>query len=509
MNTPAFARGLLLSATLLCAAAHAEQDPPGCKFVQVAEVPLHYTGPSLQVMTDGTINGVPGPMLVDTGAFESMLTRTGTERRDLRLSFTGSHAIGIGGYSRLYNTRLRDFTVGPAKSGHGWFLVVGDTGEAPAFDAIVGAPFLLQADMELSLAEKKMRFFRSVNCDAKSFLGYWQGDIYEIPFEHHLDDSPNPHFTVQVNGKELEAMIDSGAKVTSITADAAKRIGLKLDAPGVTRAGYSVGIGTDRAPRWAARVNLKIGAEAVENADIGVLGADSPNGVEVILGDDFLRAHRVLFAMSQKKLYISYVGGEPFRQRTALEPWLVQEAESGNPDAQLVLAYVYGNGSGVAKDPAVAESWLNKAAASGNPRAGLQVGRRDMQRGHFDEAAKHLRAALDQMPAERTGALWLYITRVRLGQQDLGKQELAKAFASSAREDWPRPLADFSLGQIDEAALLKAAADDEARAKSRTCGATSYMWELYRARGDKEKGDAAKASFQAQCGRPAQTASTK
>jgi hypothetical protein len=505
MTTSAFTRGLLLSGALLCAAAHAGDTPPHCQFVQIAELPLHYTGPGLQVTTDGTINDVSGPMLVDTGSFESMLTRTGTERRDLSLSITGRHAIGVGGYSRLYNTRLSEFSVGPAKSGRGWFWVVGDTGDAPAFDAIVGAPFLLQADMELSLAEKKMRFFRGLNC-TKAFLGYWQGDIYEIPFVHHVDNSPNPHFAVEVNGKELEAMIDSGAHVTAITANAARSIGLKLDAPGVTRAGYVVGIGTDRAQRWRTTVDLKIGAESVKNADIGVLGADGPSGIDVILGDDFLRAHRVLFAMSQHKLYISYVGGEPFKQRTVLEPWLVQEAESGNPDAQLALASVYGNGSGVPADPVAAESWLHKAAASGNPRASLQLGRTDMTHRRFDDAARHLRAALDQMPAERTGALWLYLARVHLGQQDLGKQELAKAFASTGREEWPRPIAEFFIGQIDEAALLKAAADESALAKARTCTATGYMAELYGARGDKDKAESATANWRAQCRPPAPAA---
>jgi hypothetical protein len=509
MTTSTIARSFILSAALLSTAAYADDDQPRCKFVQIAELPLHYTGPSLQVTTDGTINQVPGSMLVDTGSFESMLTRTGTERRDLALSITGRHALGVGGYSRIYSTRLSDFSVGPAKSARGWFMVIGDTGDAPAFDAIVGAPFLLQADLELSLAEKKMRFFRSKDCTSDSFLGYWGGQVFDIPFDRHWDGSPNPHFAVQVNGKELEAMIDSGAQVTAITASAAKSIGLKLDAPGVTREGHVVGIGTDRTQRWRTRVSLKIGAESVENANIGVLGTDGPAGVDVILGDDFLRAHRVLFAMSQRKLYMSYVGGDPFKQRVVLEAWLVQEAESGNPDAQLVLASIYGSGSGVPKDPVAAESWLNKAAASGNPRASLQLGRARMSQKRFDEAARHLRDALDKMPAERTGALWLYLARLHSGQPDLGKQELEKVFARSESDEWPRPIADFFLDRIDEAALLKAAGDDSASAKSRTCTATSYMGELYRARGEKEKADAAQATLRGQCAPAARTGQAK
>lgn len=500
---------LILSAAVLCTSAHAADDGDSCHYIQVAELPLRYTGPSLQLTTDGTIDGVPGPMLVDTGAAFSSLSRTGTEKRGLWLSGTGRYANGIGGLSRLYTTKLREFSIGPAKTGKVQMWVVGDTGSAPTFDAIVGAPFLLQADMELSLAEKKMRFIRGEGCDDKSFLGYWGGQIFEIPFERHTDDSPNPHFTVEVNGQKMEAMIDSGAHATSITARAAKRAGLELGAPGSMRLGHSVGVGSERVPTWGTRAKLKIGAETVENAEIGVIETDRPTGVELLLGDDFLRAHRVLFAMSQKKLYISYVGGEPFKHRRALEPWLVQEAESGNADAQLVLASIYGNGTGVPRDLQQADTWLQKAAASGSPEANLQLGRKLMIQRQFDEAATRLRGALDKLPAERNGALWLYLVRLQSGQPDLGRQELEKAFARSDSDDWPRPVADFFLDRIDQARLLKLAADDARLASQRTCSATGHMIELYRARDDKAHADPAIASWREQCAPPRQMASAK
>jgi hypothetical protein len=37
----------------------------------------------------------------------------------------------------------------------------------------------------------------------------------------------------------------------------------------------------------------------------------------VVLGVDFLRTHRILFAMSQDRLYMSYLGGDPFPPRKA------------------------------------------------------------------------------------------------------------------------------------------------------------------------------------------------
>ena len=509
MTYASFRRGLILSATLLCGAVHAADEAPGCKYFPIAELPLSYTGPSLQITTEGAIDGVAGPMLVDTGASFSSLTRTATERRGLGLGTSGNYAVGVGGVSRLYQLRVREFAVGPVKT-RGFMAVIGDTGSPPAFDAVIGAPFLLQADVELHLSEKKMRFLRSRGCDASSFLGYWDGDIFVIPFERQDDKSSNPHFIVEVNGAKIEAIIDTGAVHSVMSSRAARKAGLAFGAAGDIKLGNASGVGRDRAPVWGAKATLKIGDETVENAEIGIIDDDSREfDYDLLLGDDFLRAHRVLFAMSQKKLYISYVGGEPFKHRTSLEPWLLREAEGGNPDAQLRLASIYRNGDGTAKDPALAEAWLQKAIAAGSPQARLQLGQRLMSEGRYGEAAAQLRDALDKLPAERNGALSLYTARLHAGQADLGKRELEAAFARSNGDDWPRPVADFYLGRIDQAKLLKLAAEDERFGRQRTCSASAYMIELYRARGDKAQEDAARAERRAQCAPPTQTTSAK
>jgi predicted aspartyl protease len=501
MKTIIFPSGLCVLAALLCSAsARADDEPkPACKYVRLAELPLHYTGSALQVTTEGIINGKPAIMLVDTGASSMSLSRTLTERLDLNLSMTGRYAEGIGGYSRIYSARVDEFAIGPSKAGRGRLQVIGDTGSAPEYDAIAGAPFLLQTDLEVSLAEKKLRFFRGKDC-SKAFLGYWPGEIFEIPFERHNDRSPNPHFTIEVNGAKLDAIIDSGATTTSIMAGAAKRAGLKIDAPGSKRLGYAVGIGSDRIERWSTIVDtMRVGGELIKNAEISVLDTDTPIA-DVMLGDDYLRAHRVLFAMSQEKLYISYIGGEPFKQRRGLEQWIVQEAESGNPDAQLAMAGFYRSGNGVPRDPRQADTWLEKAAASGHPQANLRYGVMLLGQHRYADAVARLRAALDKLPAERYGALWLYAARLHVGAPDVARRELEAAFAHDEHDEWPTPLADFYLGRIDAAALLDAAGKDRKQSKSRSCIATNFMAALYDAQGDRDKAQAMKTSLQAHCG---------
>jgi clan AA aspartic protease (TIGR02281 family) len=478
-----------LLALVLCGAllpaAQAGTDAPACHYTEVASLPLHYTGLSLAVTTKGSINGSPATMLVDTGAFDTALASTPVERYKLALTETGRSSQGIGGSAKIYLAQIDELSAGPAKSGRAWLPVLTDFGNPPEFDAIIGAPFLLQTDMEISLATKELRFFRPSNCGDR-FLAYWDPAAMEIPFEATRARDPNPRFTVLVNGKKMKAMIDTGATTTVIGLSAAKRAGLKLGTPGVTRQGESVGIGSARVAKWNTTFDtFQIGEETVKNAEIGVLDWDG--NVDILLGDDFLRAHRVLFAMSQRKLYISYVGGEPFGQRDKLEPWIQQEAEAGNSDAQMVLGQMISMGQGVARDRALGASWLEKAARGGNPQANIVTGRDLMSKGFPEEGAARLRSALDKLPSSRMAALWLYLARVHSKQPELAKTELAAAFARNQDNAWPGPIADFYLGKITEEALLKQAGADAATARARTCQALFEMTEWHRAHGNHER----------------------
>jgi clan AA aspartic protease (TIGR02281 family) len=501
MNTPLSRSlfALVLCCALLPATA-AEADAPACRYTEIATLPLHYTGPGLGVTTAGSINGRPATMLVDTGAFDTALTSTGIERHQLPLTETGRTARGIGGETKVYLAQVDELSTGAAKSGRAFLPVLTEFGAAPGFEAIIGAPFLLQTDMEISLATKEMRFFRATHCGER-FLAYWDPAAMEIPFEQSSYRNPNPRFTVLVNGQKMKAMIDTGAATTVIGLRAARRAGLKLDTPGVTRQGETVGIGSARVAKWNASFDtFQIGEETVKNAEIGVLDWDG--NVDILLGDDFLRAHRVLFAMSQRKLYVSYVGGEPFGQRNKLEAWIQQEAEAGNSDAQMVLGQIYSMGRGVARDRTLGASWLEKAARAGNPQANIVTGRELMAKGFPEDGAARLRSALDKLPSERLAALWLYLARVHSKQPELAKTELAAAFARNKDNAWPGPIADFYLGKITEEALLKQAAAEAATAPARSCQSLVEMVEWHRAHGNHERAQALIAQRRAACPAP-------
>ncbi len=502
MPTLPIFRSLFFLLAALCAAARvqAEDTPPKCTYVEVASLPIRYVGQGLEPAVDGTINGTPATMLIDTGSDQTHMTMNAATRRDLTLFMTGRYVEGLGGLSRLYGVRLKDFAIGPAHAGRRPELtVIGSTTFTPSFDAIVGAPFLLQADLELDLQAKRMKFYRPLEC-SKAELLLWKENTVVLPFGRNYGKSPNPHFTVIVNGKEMDALIDSGAHRSFMMLDAAKKAGIDVNGPGAVRMGDSGGIGSDRAPYWIAPVKaMQIGQETISNVELGIIDSQGSRTADVYLGQDFLRTHRVLFAMSQEKLYIAYLGGDVFTRGTGLEPWMRAEADAGNADAQYALAQVYNTGRGVPRDPLQAGVWLDMAAQGGQPNASLLRGRRQMLAGQLDTAIPQLRHALDLLPADRVGPLWLYIARVRHDEAALAQTELEAALKQQKEDDWPAPIADFYLGKTNAARLLEEAGKDAKLAHARTCMAQTYMAEWHDARGDAAEASALKAALRANC----------
>jgi hypothetical protein len=245
---------------------------------------------------------------------------------------TGRYVEGVGGSSRVYSARLKEFSIGPARSTRRTeLLVIDEANLTPAFDGIAGSPFLLQMDLEVDLYNKQVRMFKPLNCNDDSALDYWKEETVVLPFAYSRDPSPNPHFKVVVNGKELDATIDTGAHHTVMMLDAAERLGIDIRNAEVKRSGDEVGVGSARAPQWTATFKtVQLGGETINNAEIGIIDSQGATPADLLLGQDFLRTHRVLFAMSQKKMYFAYLGGQPFSRSQGVPDWVRAEADAGN-----------------------------------------------------------------------------------------------------------------------------------------------------------------------------------
>ena len=219
-DRPFLPRPAAVAAGLVCVApaVHAA-DAGSCRYVPVATLPLRAGGNPAQPTVDGTINGKPAIMLIDTGMSRSVLLKDSAEKLGIALR-AGGHSFGIGGAANSYVAHVTDFSVGTAHSGKTDMNVLGNMGMQTPFDAIIGDDFSLQMDLEIALGEKQFRFFRATGCQ-DTYLAYWSPDAMEIPFGGTETGHRNPRLIVEINGSKMEAMFDTGATSTVMTRAAA------------------------------------------------------------------------------------------------------------------------------------------------------------------------------------------------------------------------------------------------------------------------------------------------
>ena len=96
--------------------------------------------------------------------------------------------------------------------------------------------------------------------------------------------------------------------------------------------------------------------------------------------------------------------------------------------------------------------------------------------GQFPLATTDFADSLSHNPADTYSALWLYVTRVKLGTA--GKDELARNAAKLDLAKWPGPIAQFYLGKATTEQVNAAAAQGDASTKvDQTCETAFFIGE--------------------------------
>ena len=320
----------------LCSvAARAFADAPSCRLSQVAEWPVRLERNHLLV--EGAINGQKVGVMLDTGASRTMLLRAAAERLGVSRQEAGRRyrAFGFGGETNVEVASIDEFRIGQAVR-KGWrIMVVGEHDFGEAVAVILGEDFLDQVDVEFDLARNAVRLFRADGCGGVS-LAYWASEgVSVVDFEPIFEAQPRIVLTVQINGKPVRAMLDSGAGASVLDLSEAQRLGVTPESPGAVPGGQWRGLGEKAEEVWIAPLKtFAIGNELISDTSIafgdiwrhatisatGSRIARKGEGEEaMVLGADFLRAHRVLIAHSQQKIYFTYSGGPVFQRIPAAQ----------------------------------------------------------------------------------------------------------------------------------------------------------------------------------------------
>lgn len=299
-----------------------------CRLALVAELPVVMDGN--QPLVRGSINGKPMLALADTGAFSSLVWRGAAEPYGLPVRpLRGLIISGVGGSREAQATSVKELKLGDQARRNinllmgGWNRPMGRSEIA----MILGQDILSHSDVEFDLANNMIRFVRPVGCGPKDSLAYWGGSYAESPIEAVSKEAPHIITTVEVNGRRMRAMLDTGAWTSVINTPAAVRAGVR---PGSTKApesGRAGGVGRRSVATYVGAFDsFQIGEQLVKNAKLRIaelfrtragtgsrLASSAGDEADMLIGADFLRSHRVLVSYSQRRMVFSHTGGPIFQ----------------------------------------------------------------------------------------------------------------------------------------------------------------------------------------------------
>ncbi|MFC5460514.1 aspartyl protease family protein [Massilia niabensis] len=277
---------------------------PGCVIGQPIVLPITFAYADERPTIPGTIAGHPASVLVDTASSVSMLYRPALEKLGVKVRSSETNYPG----QDILIANIPSLTVGPV-SLKGYFTVLESKDDIAMR---LGANYLARSDHEIWWAGKQIQFTSPKGC-RKSFLAAWDPAAHVVPFEtDQLKKDMRAWFKVKVNGRDVDTILDTNFPVSLMDLHTAARFGITPESPGAVEEDAIVSW-RDKAQRvWRVPVaNMSIGSYHVQNATIRIMDL-TLSGEMMTLGADFLRNHRVLVSMSQKRLYISHLGGPSF-----------------------------------------------------------------------------------------------------------------------------------------------------------------------------------------------------
>src|ERR1700722_14063361 len=299
--------------------------------------PLEVTMRDLRPLVHAQLNGKDALFIADSGAFFSSVTAAAVDEFQLQIDprYQGLFISGAGGREFARVARAQTFALLGATVNKVDFIVAGSYFGGGSI-GVLGQNVFRIADVEYDLANGVIRLEQPKDCKNMP-LAYWADaehkDYSTLSIDFATVREPHTTSVAYLNGEKIRVMFDTGAGVSTLTLDAAKRAGITPASPGVIYAGEEYGFGHRISKSWIATFSsFKIGDEEIKNARLRFGDFELP-GIDMLIGPDFFLSHRIYVASSQRKLYFTYNGGPVFDLRTTPKP--ATEA-AGDADAAAV-----------------------------------------------------------------------------------------------------------------------------------------------------------------------------
>lgn len=296
-----------------------------CQMVNIATMQIDKRGRA--PILAGRINEYPLKAILDTGAAQTVLFGSFTKKTSLDVRIVEHlKSGGIGGLGDTGYVHADAFSFGPLWAKNVDLNVI--MNDRVGIDALLGVDVLFSKyDLELAVSDGQIRFFQPSDCN-DAFLAYWDKSASVVSMSRVSVRDPRWLIALQVNGRPAHALIDSGADRSVLDANFARLTGLLGNSVDAAKKGTLVGAGPHAVDFTVVPVEkIEIGNEVIRDTKIAVAEVHraivddesfSPSqrrqtrAFDMVLGEDFLTSHRVLFAVSQERFYFSYLGGRVF-----------------------------------------------------------------------------------------------------------------------------------------------------------------------------------------------------
>lgn len=302
-----------------------------CELKQL-EIPVQFI--NQRPIAKLTLNGVEVSMLLDSGAFFSILTPSTAAQLNLPLDrlpeglkiqgYTGNVAAK---FTTVMKTGFRGLELDNLE------FIVGGNEIGSGIQGILGRNILAIADTEYDLANGIVRIMIP-NDECKKFnFAYWAGEapVIETPLILIGRRDNSIRVKAKINGKNNYAILDTGAAITTFSLDAARKSGIeeKMLTP-IGRAASGVGAG--RKNSWIAPIEqIEIGDEKIR--DIRLRIDDVNNlGYDVLLGLEYFLSHRIYVSRLQNKIYATW-NGTPIFNSAGTKPEVYDTQYAAIPTA--------------------------------------------------------------------------------------------------------------------------------------------------------------------------------
>ena len=395
----------------------------GCK-IQTLELPVKMVG-DRAIATVG-IGSTNVPLIVDTGAFFSMLTDAAAAQLNLKVVPLPNrmHVEGLTGQVDARMTTVSHLQLLKGELKDIQFVVGGNEPGAGAM-GMLGRNFLAATDTEYDLAHGVIRLvFPSDDCE-KSNMAYWAGPdtaVSELALAKSRSPTPEIRSTIGLNGHKEIAVFDSGA-TTLVSLGAALRAGVARS--DMTPDGEAYGVGTERAKQWIAKFDkVDLGGETIMHNRLEVVEFDSSE--DMLVGIDFFLSHHLYVSQQQSRMFFTYNGGPVFALNHGDRS--THDANAAGTESLDADALARRGAAALSRgdlDGALAD--LDRAATLAPATADIVATRADVHlaQGHPDKALADFDTALRLDPAQDQARFERAVVRAAQGERDKALDDLA------------------------------------------------------------------------------------